>query len=45
MEDTASARSALQYVLKMPPRNLREQNQQEEAQQQLQVFINTNQMN
>jgi tetratricopeptide (TPR) repeat protein len=45
MEDTASARSALQHVLKMLPRNLREHNQQEEAQQQLQVFINTNQIN
>jgi tetratricopeptide (TPR) repeat protein len=38
--DTACARSALQHVLKMPPRNMREQNQQEEAQQQLQVFNN-----
>jgi tetratricopeptide (TPR) repeat protein len=43
MEDTAGARSALQHILKMPPKNLREQNQQEEAQQQLQVFINNNQ--
>jgi len=44
MEDTADARSALQHVLKIPPRNLREQNQQEEARQQLQVFINNNQV-
>ena len=43
MEDTADARSALQHILKMPPRNMREQNQQEDAQQQLQVFMNNNQ--
>jgi tetratricopeptide (TPR) repeat protein len=44
MEETAGARSALQHILKMPPRNLREQNQQEETRQQVQVFINANQM-
>jgi len=43
MEDTAGALSALQQVLKMPPRSLREQNQQEEARQQLQKLINNNQ--
>jgi len=43
MEDTAGARSALQHVLKMLPRNLREQNQQEETRQKLQAFINKDQ--
>ena len=42
MEDTVGERSALQHVLKMPPKNLREQSQQEETQQQLQVFMNNN---
>jgi tetratricopeptide (TPR) repeat protein len=42
MEDTTGARSALQHVLNMPPKNLREQNQQDEARQKLQAFINKN---
>jgi tetratricopeptide (TPR) repeat protein len=42
MEDTAGERSALQHVLKIPPGNLREKNQQEEAQQQLQIFMINN---
>jgi tetratricopeptide (TPR) repeat protein len=42
MDDTAGELSALQHVLKMPPRNLREQNQQEDAQQQLQVLMSNN---
>jgi hypothetical protein len=43
IEDTVGSRSALEHLLKIPPRNMREQNQREEAQQQLQELIKNNQ--
>jgi hypothetical protein len=43
MEDKVAARSALQHILRISSRNMREQNQLEEAQQQWQILINNNQ--
>jgi tetratricopeptide (TPR) repeat protein len=45
LDDTASARSALEHLLTMTPRNLREQNQQEEAQHDLAKLLGTEKTN